>query len=171
MAGWRVWRLTLSINTSHNPISSIASLQLIRITSILGMLCIVAVTALTWYLYAIIMRLAMLRGYMCHRLPERSFTICGKQLPVCARCTGFYSGTLAGIFIPFMLPILLILSNVSIFLLAIILTFPMAIDGTLQRISTYQSTNLIRLITGLLCGVGLGVVINRLGTYLVIFLL
>ncbi|MDY3097688.1 DUF2085 domain-containing protein, partial [Methanobrevibacter sp.] len=27
---------------------------------------------------------------MCHRNPERSFFINGHQLPVCARCTGFY---------------------------------------------------------------------------------
>jgi uncharacterized membrane protein len=32
----------------------------------------------------------------CHRIPERSFCICGSQLPLCARCTGIYIGLLTG---------------------------------------------------------------------------
>lgn len=32
-------------------------------------------------------------GYaLCHRITERSFTINGRQLPLCARCTGMYLG-------------------------------------------------------------------------------
>jgi len=32
-------------------------------------------------------------GYaVCHRITERSFTIAGRQLPLCARCTGMYLG-------------------------------------------------------------------------------
>lgn len=32
-------------------------------------------------------------GYaLCHRITERSFTIAGRQLPLCARCTGMYLG-------------------------------------------------------------------------------
>lgn len=36
---------------------------------------------------------ADLAGYaLCHRITERSFTIAGRQLPLCARCTGMYLG-------------------------------------------------------------------------------
>lgn len=32
-------------------------------------------------------------GYaVCHRITERSFTIAGRQLPLCSRCTGMYLG-------------------------------------------------------------------------------
>jgi hypothetical protein len=31
-------------------------------------------------------------GAVCHQLPDRSFFAWGRQLPVCARCTGIYAG-------------------------------------------------------------------------------
>ena len=33
---------------------------------------------------------------ICHQLPDRSFFADGRQLPVCARCTGLYAGGAAG---------------------------------------------------------------------------
>ena len=33
---------------------------------------------------------------ICHQLPERSFFLDGRQLPVCARCTGLYVSGAAG---------------------------------------------------------------------------
>lgn len=34
---------------------------------------------------------------VCHQLPERSFFLDGRQLPVCARCTGLYLSGAAGL--------------------------------------------------------------------------
>lgn len=34
---------------------------------------------------------------VCHQLPERSFALSGRQLPVCARCTGLYLGVIVGV--------------------------------------------------------------------------
>ena len=34
---------------------------------------------------------------VCHQLPERSFVLDGRQLPVCARCTGLYLSGAAGV--------------------------------------------------------------------------
>jgi uncharacterized membrane protein len=31
-------------------------------------------------------------AFICHQRPERSFVFHGRQLPVCARCTGLYIG-------------------------------------------------------------------------------
>lgn len=37
-------------------------------------------------------------GYaVCHQIPARSFHLAGQALPLCARCTGIYLGTLLGI--------------------------------------------------------------------------
>jgi uncharacterized membrane protein len=36
-------------------------------------------------------------GYaICHRIPERSFFLAGRQLPLCARCTGTFLGAMLG---------------------------------------------------------------------------
>lgn len=34
---------------------------------------------------------------VCHRLPARTFTLAGRPLPLCARCSGTYLGALAGL--------------------------------------------------------------------------
>lgn len=34
---------------------------------------------------------------ICHQLPDRSFFLDGRQLPVCARCTGLYLSGAAGL--------------------------------------------------------------------------
>jgi uncharacterized membrane protein len=37
-------------------------------------------------------------GYaICHQLPERSFFMAGRQLPLCARCTGTFLGAMLGL--------------------------------------------------------------------------
>jgi uncharacterized membrane protein len=36
---------------------------------------------------------------VCHRIPDHSFTIAGRQLPLCARCSGTYLGALAGLIV------------------------------------------------------------------------
>lgn len=36
-------------------------------------------------------------GVVCHQLPERSFFLNDRQLPVCARCAGLYLSGVAGL--------------------------------------------------------------------------
>lgn len=85
--------------------------------------------------------------FMCHRLPERSFFIKGKQMPLCARCTGILAGYLVGI-------ILAIFGYRINIIGAIIFIVPTGIDGFIQYIGKWQSTNSRRLITGVLAGIG-----------------
>lgn len=87
-----------------------------------------------------------LLGLTCHRLPERSFDWAPG---LCARCTFFWVGMTAAL--PFMyfgkLP--------GSLLAGLLMVAPLVIDGTLQFAGFYQSTNLIRLITGFLAGTGI----------------
>jgi uncharacterized membrane protein len=38
-------------------------------------------------------------GLICHQRPDRSLTTCGRQWPVCGRCSGLYLGAAAGVLV------------------------------------------------------------------------
>ena len=99
---------------------------------------------------------------MCHQIPERSFFIKGKQMPICARCTGLGIGYICAIAILFLVGLL------SFFWITLLL-LPMAIDGTGQLFSKWKSTNYRRLWTGISGGIGIVSFICTIGYY--VFLL
>jgi hypothetical protein len=82
----------------------------------------------------------------CHQKPERSFFYQGYQLPLCARCTGILAGYIVGMFsAPF------IRRDLRLFWLCL----PLLMDGGWQYISSYESNNRKRFITGVLYGFAL----------------
>ena len=83
---------------------------------------------------------------ICHRLPERSFFIKGHQFPVCARCTGFYISLAILVLYDLLFPITFTFNG---FIGGIFLCMPFIVEGF------RQSTNLLRLITGLLGTIGI----------------
>lgn len=96
---------------------------------------------------------------ICHRIPERSFFFRGHQFPVCARCTGFYIGLAAYFIYAFFN---YVDYDVNLLLIALILIVPAFLDGTTQLLEFRMSNNNLRLITGLLGGVGLGIILKGL---------
>lgn len=90
--------------------------------------------------------------YLCHRIPERSFFIKGHQFPVCARCTGFYTGLLAYIIIN---SIYRHAYDFNMLIVSMILMIPVAADGLTQYFGPRESTNSLRFITGFIGGIGL----------------
>lgn len=90
----------------------------------------------------------------CHQRPDRSFSIHGKQFPVCARCTGVFAGQLVSlILIHFFKPAFWILALFCIVML---------LDWSIQYLKIRESTNLRRLITGSLCGYAFGTIILQI---------
>lgn len=83
----------------------------------------------------------------CHQLPERSFFINGCQFPVCARCTGAFIGYSVG-------AVLFLFYRINIFL-CVVFCMIMFVDWFLQYKNILQSTNVRRLLTGFICGLGL----------------
>ena len=113
----------------------------------------------------------------CHQLSERSLYLNGNQMPVCARDVGVIFGFTIGTSLLFLMvpcnnPYLTaftlfpnkgkeaILRRMSVrsFVVAIgiVLLLPMAIDGTIQFLTPYESTNPLRLATGLPAGIAIG---------------
>lgn len=92
---------------------------------------------------------------VCHQIPERSFFIQNLQFPLCARCTGIYTG----MFLSFLY---LFISNrykgnkpptIKHLIIMVILWLPMMIDGASSYLGLRDTNNAIRLITGLLFGI------------------
>jgi uncharacterized membrane protein len=96
----------------------------------------------------------LLGDSQCHQLLERSFVINGNQMPFCTRDLGIFIGLVAGIAIAFS-GRLRIGPRFSLLLLV-----PMALDGGAQLISSYESSNLIRLATGIAAGVGIAFLLD-----------
>lgn len=107
-----------------------------------------------------------LGSFSCHQYYDRSFSLNGNQLPVCVRCFAIHLGYLfalsaavafkprggffpsLGVFLPCRFR-----SPVAIFAFGVVLIVPMAIDGSLQLVTTYSSAVPQRLITGFLYGI------------------
>ena len=103
---------------------------------------------------------------VCHRIPERSFFMSERQLPLCARCTGMYLGAFIGFVYQFRfgkrakLPSLKVLITMSIFAVAFV------VDGINSYLhffpnlpSLYNPQNWLRLLTGTGLGLGMSVVL------------
>ncbi len=84
----------------------------------------------------------------CHRLPERSIKCFGLEKYFCSRCLGILFGGITG------LVFISLNFHISI-LYAIILVLPLIVDGLTQAAGMRESTNLLRLITGILFGFSL----------------
>ena len=108
-------------------------------------------------------------GYaVCHRIPVRSFSINGRPMPLCARCTGTFVGALIGLFGPAILGRRRTVTFPAIPVLAVLMLFSMAwaFDGVnsylllvLGRPFLYETQNWMRLTTGMFHGITLGSVI------------
>jgi len=103
---------------------------------------------------------------VCHQDPAHSFFVYGRQMPLCARCTGMYLGALLSLAFHFRqgklgsLPPRKMLIPLELFFLAF------ALDGMNSLAASlglgwhlYETTNLTRLITGTGAGLVVGAVL------------
>ncbi|WP_371325650.1 DUF2085 domain-containing protein [Methanosphaera sp. WGK6] len=105
-------------------------------------------------------------NYICHRKPERSFFIGKHQFPVCARCTGFYTSLI--VYYTYTYYFFVNYSK-QLIIFSIILLLPAFLDGTTQLLYDRESNNYLRLITGLLGGLGLGIIIKAIKYYIFLY--
>lgn len=83
----------------------------------------------------------------CHQMPERSFFIRGMQFPVCARCTGVFIGKVIAYSMFFKFS-----QQPKFCIMGCILMF---LDWFVQYLEIHASTNIRRLITGIIGGYSL----------------
>jgi uncharacterized membrane protein len=99
---------------------------------------------------------------LCHQKNERSFFINENQMPFCSRCIAIWVGVSIGL--AFMIFYRVALDERFLFLVIFSLV-PVGIDGFGQLLGFWESTNFIRLLTGLfvgiMCGIAIGVIIDE----------
>ncbi|MGB9979239.1 DUF2085 domain-containing protein [Methanobacterium sp.] len=97
--------------------------------------------------------------FICHRLPERTFKVGNRYFPVCSRCTGMYIGAFSYyIFVYFVY----VQYNTTIILAAVLMILPTFSDGLTQFFGFRESNNVLRFFTGLIAGVGLGILVKSI---------
>lgn len=112
--------------------------------------------------------------FICHQRPDRSLKVSGNYLPLCVRCLGILVGMTMtfgySLFVinptgkffealnQFLPPRLREIqpSWLPVVLIGAMLMTPMTLDGLAQLITGYESTNVKRIITGFLFGIGEG---------------
>jgi len=86
-------------------------------------------------------------------------------MPFCSRCTAIWLGITIGLFLVFFYRIKLNDKFVFVIIAGVI---PIGIDGLGQMFGFWESTNLIRVVTGLtigiVCGVAIGLIIDELSS-------
>lgn len=90
---------------------------------------------------------------MCHGMPARCLIVWNVPMPICARCTAIYSGLFAGV-------VLFAIARVRIGVAKIFLigaSAAMALDGFTQLAGLRESTNPLRVATGLAVGMAFGI--------------
>jgi len=82
----------------------------------------------------------------CHQLANRSYFLNDNQMPFCARDVGIFAGIALGFgfvaFVRFKIHPLWIFVGLA----------PLAVDGIVQLLTSYESVNPVRLVTGIVAG-------------------
>jgi uncharacterized membrane protein len=102
----------------------------------------------------------------CHQLDHRSWFLCGQKMGVCVRCFSTYLFIVPAS-IPFFIDSFRAWISKMHFLrfvlpVSIILLSPLMVDGFIQLLTSWESTNLIRFITGAMMGAGLAFLLGYL---------
>jgi uncharacterized membrane protein len=111
-----------------------------------------ASVACTWAIaHGASMQWRLLFRIFCHGIPRRCLTLWGVPMPICARCTAIYGGALLGLALMRLMPWMS--ERTARFVMYAAAT-PLGIDGLTQLTTLRESTNTLRLITGVIGGIG-----------------
>lgn len=103
---------------------------------------------------------------LCHQKLERSLVLNQNQMPFCVRCTAIWIGLAIGLL--FMVVYTLEL-NEKFFIVILLSLIPLGFDGIGQVLGFWESTNIVRFLTGLpagfVCGIALGIIIDELRSF------
>ena len=120
----------------------------------IGTVILSASVLCTWAIaHGASMRWRLAFRLFCHGIPERCVSLWGVPMPICARCTAIYIGLAASLVVFVLLPRM---SEFAARVILMIAVTPLAVDGLTQLVRLRQSTNGLRMATGLATGIAFG---------------
>jgi len=99
------------------------------------------------------MQWRLLFRVICHGRVERSLELFGVPMPICARCTAIYAGLLIGLVAWWLFRFV---REKTMRVVAFVAVTPLAVDGLTQLTGFRESTNELRIATGLIAGIAFG---------------
>lgn len=97
---------------------------------------------------------------VCHQFESRSFHIHDQKLAVCIRCFSIYTGFLFALIVV-SLPITVKKIQSRTFIIFLLLTVPILLDGISSLFGFTTSTTVTRILTGSFFGIGLGLLLYK----------
>jgi uncharacterized membrane protein len=97
----------------------------------------------------------------CHQRESRSLILNGNQMPFCARCVAIYTFMAVGVALSVFprMPFYDRVNDLKWYWLILALV-PIGIDGVGQLLGYWESTNIMRFLTGGLCGLVVGLALG-----------
>lgn len=89
---------------------------------------------------------------LCHGLESRCLVLFAVPMPICARCAGIYAGLILGFLLFVAFPVTTRFAAMALLIAAAVL----AVDGVSQATGLRESTNWLRIVTGLAAGTTFG---------------
>lgn len=99
------------------------------------------------------MKWRLLFRMLCHGIPSRCLEVFGVPMPICARCTAIYLGLFGALLVFRFVPVI---SERAMRIAMFVAVTPLAIDGLTQLVQLRESTNPLRMATGLAAGLAFG---------------
>ncbi len=91
--------------------------------------------------------------FLCHGIPSRCLTLWNVPMPICARCFAIYLGLFTGLVSFIALPWI---SERVMRVVMYVAVIPLAVDGITQALRLRESTNGLRIATGIAAGLTFG---------------
>src|SRR5437764_2383943 len=146
-------RLRSVLPPLQTPVKRDSAIVAVLLAAI-GTAILSAALACTWAIaHGASMRWRLAFRLFCHGIPDRCIDLWGVPMPICARCTAIYAGLAVSLLIFFVLPRM---SELAARVMLMIAVTPLAVDGLTQLARLRQSTNALRMDTGVTAGIAFG---------------
>jgi uncharacterized membrane protein len=98
----------------------------------------------------------------CHQIPSRCLWVLDSNVGLCSRCFSFYLSFIVWSIFLISSKKQYLINFKKTFPVGLTMVFPLIADGSVQLVTNYPGNNCLRLVTGILAGLGIALLGNNL---------